>query len=162
MHEVFKVSNRVGLVNYLTGSSEIEKIVFRSEIENLYLTPSGPIPPNPSELLASERMREFMRFAREKFDMVVFDTAPTLAVADGILLGVLADGVVLCLRAGFVHRRDARVCRDRLMQSEVRVLGAVLNRHRALQGRYRGRYGTEYETYGQPQGEAPKSGIAAL
>jgi capsular exopolysaccharide synthesis family protein len=162
VHEVFKISNRVGLVNYLTGSSEIEKIVFRSEIENLYLTPSGPIPPNPSELLASERMREFARFAREKFDMVVFDTAPTLAVADGILLGVLADGVVLCLRAGFVHRRDARVCRDRLMQSEVRVLGAVLNRHRALQGRYRGRYGTEYETYGQPQGEAPKSGIAAL
>ncbi|MGE0641522.1 MAG: GumC family protein [Thermoanaerobaculia bacterium] len=163
-HEVFRAGNKTGLVSFLTHGAEAERIIFRSDIENLFLTPSGPIPPNPSELLSSERMQEFLKFVRAQFDIVVIDTAPTLAVTDGILIGSQSDGVVLCLRAGHVQRRDAKSCRDRLVQAEVKLLGAVLNRHHAIQGRYKGGYSGTYEAYGASGPDAPAStgGVAAL
>jgi capsular exopolysaccharide synthesis family protein len=147
-HEVFHATNKVGLVSYLTHGAEADKIVFRCDIENLFLTPSGPIPPNPSELLSSERMTEFLRFVRAQFDIVIIDSAPTLAVTDGILIGAQSDGVVLCLRAGYVQRRDAKSCRDRLLQAEVKLLGVVLNRHQGIEGRYRSGYSGSYGAYG--------------
>jgi polysaccharide biosynthesis transport protein len=163
-HEVFRSANKFGLVSFLTGGAEAEKIIFRSDIDNLFLTPSGPIPPNPSELLSSDRMQEFLRFVRAQFDMVIIDTAPTLAVTDGILIGAQSDGVVLCLRAGHLQRRDARSCRDRLLQAEVKILGAVLNRAPAIQGRYKGGYSGSYEAYGGAgsAAEPGKGGVAAL
>ncbi len=148
LHDVFSLSGRPGLVHNLTHGAELDAIVHPTEVPNLWLTPCGPIPPNPSELLASERMGEFLDWARRSFDMVVFDTAPTLAVTDAILIGRRADGMVLCLRAGYVERRDAKTCRDRLRQSEVRLLGCVLNRSRPLEGRYSGGYGGGYHGYG--------------
>ena len=147
-HEVFHAGNKLGLVSFLTGGAEADKIIFRSDIDNLFLTPSGPIPPNPSELLSSERMQEFLKFVRAQFDIVIFDTAPALAVTDGILIGSQSDGVVLCMRAGHIQRRDAKSCRDRLVQAEVKLLGAVLNRHHAIEGRYKGGYSGSYEAYG--------------
>jgi capsular exopolysaccharide synthesis family protein len=164
IHEIFGGANRVGLVSFLTLGAEVETIVFQSKVPNLFVAPSGPIPPNPSELLSSARMREFLAWARREFDFVVVDSAPTLAVTDAILTGSLTDGVVLCLRAGYVQRRDAKACRERLAQSEVRLLGAVLNCHRAQHGPYRSGYaGTyAYESYGAPPAEAPGSKVAAL
>lgn len=167
LHQVFKVSNRAGLVNFLAGGGDHEPVFLRTEIPNLWLTPSGPIPPNPSELLSSERMREWLRMVRSRFDVVVVDTPPALAVTDSTILGVLADGVVLTLRAGKVTREDSRLCRDRLRYAGVKVLGVVLNRHRdspaGMSRRYR-----YYETYGaeeQPAAPAaaktPKAGSAA-
>jgi capsular exopolysaccharide synthesis family protein len=164
-HEVFRAANKLGLVSFLTGGTPADKIVFRSDIENLYLTPSGPIPPNPSELLSSERMQDFMRFVREQFDIAIIDTAPALAVTDGILIGAQSDGVVLCMRAGHIQRRDARSCRDRLLQAEVKILGAVLNRAQAIQGRYKGGYTGTYEAYGAAGAggaDAAGGGVAAL
>ena len=158
LHEVFTVSNQSGLVHFLTHAAGLEEIAQPTEVPQLWLAPAGPVPPNPSELLASERMGEFMTWARESFDIVIFDPAPTLAVPAAILIGRRSDGVVLCLRSGYVQRRDARACRDRLRQADVRVLGAVLNRSRAGEGRYHGNYGRSYEAYG---GEGEGSGRAA-
>ncbi|MEO8196937.1 MAG: CpsD/CapB family tyrosine-protein kinase, partial [Thermoanaerobaculia bacterium] len=149
--------------------AEADKIVFRCDIDNLFLTPSGPIPPNPSELLSSERMGEFLKFVRSQFDMVIIDSAPTLAVTDGILIGAQSDGVVLCLRAGYVQKRDAKSCRDRLLQAEVKLLGVVLNRHQGIEGRYRssgysgsyGAYGATEAAYGMPELEPADTGAAA-
>lgn len=141
--EVFKVSNREGLVNFLTGSATAEQIVVRSSVPNLFVVPSGPIPPNPSELLASERMKSFIAMARERYDFVILDTPPALAVTDATLVGAASDGVVLCLRAGKVQRDDARASRDRLLRADVRILGALLNRHHEA----RGRYGRQYQQY---------------
>jgi len=160
LHQLFRGSNRAGLVNFLTHTAEVEQVVFQSKVPNLWIVPSGPVPPNPSELIASERMGEFVDWARRRFEMVVFDSAPTLAVTDAILLGKRTDGVVLCLRAGYVQRRDARSCRDRLRQSEVRVLGAVLNCHQPLAGGYGKRYGYADSAYGA--GEGPVGEVAAL
>jgi len=126
-HQIFKISNRLGLVNYLTGTAEPGEIIVRSELPNLHVCPSGPSPPNPSELLASDRMRTFLEEARKRYDFVIVDTPPTLAVTDSTLVGSMTNGVVLCCRAGRLQKEDARACRDRLRFAEVRTLGAVLN-----------------------------------
>ncbi len=148
-HKLFKVSNRIGLVSHLTGGAEPDAILGRTNIPNLFLCPSGPIPPNPSELLSSERMRQFLELVRSRFDFVIVDTPPALAVTDAILLGAMADGVVLCSRAGFLQRDGAKAVRDRLRVAEVRVLGAVLNRYRSASGGYgSSRKYLYYESYG--------------
>jgi succinoglycan biosynthesis transport protein ExoP len=158
LHQVFRVSNRAGLVNQLTAAAEPE-VFLPTEVPNLWITPSGPIPPNPSELLSSDRMRDWLKAARSRFDFVVIDTPPALAVTDATVVGMLADGVVLTLRSGKVTREEARLCRDRLRQTGIKILGAVLNRHRSLQAGLGKRY-RYYESYGAEESE-PKAGSAA-
>ena len=160
-HQIFRHSNRMGLVNHLTGSAELEEIFLATSVNNLYLCPSGPPPPNPSELLASEKMAEFITLVGLRFDFVILDTPPFLAVADAALPASLADGVVLCFRANRVLREDVKACRDRLHLADVRVLGAVLNRYqRKRQGAYAGRYNKYYESYTEDL-ERPVSDSAA-
>ena len=159
LHQVFHVSNRFGLVNQLTSAVDPDAVFLPTEVPNLWVTPSGPIPPNPSELLASDRMREWLKTARARFDYVVVDTPPALAVTDATLVGMLVDGVVLTLRSGKVTRDEARLCRDKLRQAGIKILGAVLNRHRPLQGGLGKRY-SYYESYGAEQSET-KAGSAA-
>jgi capsular exopolysaccharide synthesis family protein len=146
LHEIFGVSNRVGMVNFLTGSADETGIFLRTTVPNLYLTPTGPVPPNPSELLSSERMMDFVAVAYQRFDYVIFDSPPTLPVTDAIVLGAMSDGVVLCVGSGLLLREDARACQQRLQLSEVRILGAALNHFREPHGRYGKRY-RAYQKY---------------
>lgn len=159
LHQVFGISNRFGLVNLLTGGKSNEAYQ-RTDVPNLWVLPAGPLPPNPAELLASDRMRDFLEYVRSHFDFVVVDTPPALAVTDATLVGSLSDGVLLCLRAGKILREEARGCRDRLWQAEVRILGTVLNRYRSPQGRYGKRY-YGYEEYGMEPSAEPAAGSAA-
>jgi succinoglycan biosynthesis transport protein ExoP len=143
LHEVFGVSNRLGLVNFLTGTADETGIFLQTPVPNLYLTPTGPVPPNPSELLSSERMMDFVAVAYQRFENVVFDSPPILPVTDATVLGAMSDGVVMCVGSGMVLREDARNCRQRLQLSDVRILGAALNRFRE----HHGRYGKRYRAY---------------
>jgi len=147
LHKVFGVSNRAGLVGHLTRGAELEQVVLETRIPNLWVCPSGPIPPNPSELLSSERMREFVKAARTRFDFVVLDGPPVLPVADAVILGTLVDGLVLCAGAGQLTREGARACRERLSYGNLKIFGTVLNRHREEPAGYRksGRYYTAYQ-----------------
>ena len=161
LHQVFKVSNRVGLVNQLTGTADLDTVIVPTEVPNLWVLPSGPMPPNPSELLASERLRELLRTLRGRFDYVIVDTPPALAVTDATLVGSLADGVVLTLRSQKVTREEVRLVRDRLRQADIKILGAVLNRYRALQaGVARGYHYSESYGYGADE-SGSKAGSAA-
>jgi capsular exopolysaccharide synthesis family protein len=144
LHRIFEVSNRTGLVNYLTGNTGDENLFLPTEEENLYLCPSGPQPPNPSELLASDRMRDLLESARQHFDFVIVDTPPVLAVTDAALPGSIGDGVVLCFHANKILRADIKSCHDRLRLADVKMLGVVLNRHQAHR---RGGYGRRYRYY---------------
>lgn len=157
LHQIFSVSNRVGLVSFLTGSVEPANVFLRSNIPNLYVTPSGPTPPNPSELLSSERMRDFVELARTRFTHVVFDCSPALPVTDAAIVGAYVDGTVLCVGANQVLREDAVASRDRFALAGHRVLGAVLNRFRVPSGQYGKayrRYLNAYETYQESDPEA--------
>jgi polysaccharide biosynthesis transport protein len=149
LHKIFKLSNRQGgLVSYLTGHARFDEILQTFEgLNGLTIIPSGPIPPNPSELLSSERMTTFLQEeVLAHFDYVVIDTPPVLAVTDAILVGAQTDGVVLCLRSGQVPREDARTCYRRMRQAGVRVLGAVLNGYSP--GSSKNRRYNYYESYG--------------
>ena len=158
VHEVFGVSNRVGLVNALTGGAEDEAVMLPSRVPNLTVVPAGPTPPNSSELLASDRMLEFVTLAYQKFDYIVFDTPPALPVTDASVLGSLADGVILCVGAGMVVREDARAVVQRFDLANIRVLGVTLNFFRHSGGRYGKRYRT-YEAYveGSSSGQGAKA-----
>jgi len=150
LHRVFRASNQVGLVSHLTGTAEAGEILFRTTVPNLWITPAGPLAPAPSELLSSDSMHDWLRAVCTRFEYVVIDTPPMLAVTDALVVGVLADGVVLTLHSGKVTRDEARLCRDRLRQGEVRVLGAVLNRCRTKHASRAELYHS-YETYMESQ-----------
>jgi succinoglycan biosynthesis transport protein ExoP len=162
LHQVFKISNQTGLVSHLTSTVEADEIVLPTTIPNLWVTPSGPIAPNPSELLSSDRMFDWLRAARTRFEYIIIDTPPALAVTDATIVGVIADGVVLTLRSGKVTREEARLCRDRLRQADVRILGAVLNRYRSTHSGLGRRY-RAYESYVAAEKPAapPQAGSAA-
>ncbi len=101
---------------------------------------ADPTRRNILQLLASDRMRNFLQESLETFDIILIDTPPVLPVADAIILGTISDGVVLCARAGSLQREDAKACREQLGYADLRILGSVLNRYRSQPGRYAKRY----------------------
>lgn len=163
MHKVFDASNRMGVVNHLTGTESAESLIQPTSVPNLYLCPCGPIPPNPSELLASDRMRDFITTLRSRFDFVLIDTPPVLPVVDAAIIGQLVDGLVLCVRAGHLVREHAMACRERLRFNGIRLFGTVMNRYSPKSG---SRYAKQYyysEVYGDDETAAvtPRRDTAA-
>ncbi len=129
MHRFFGASNQVGLTSLLLDETlTVAEVLVKTSVSDLKLMPSGPIPPNPAELLSSEPMRERLEQMEELADVIIFDSPPVLPVADAMILGTLATDVILVVRAGQT-RTDVLVRgRDALRQIGVRVLGVVLNR----------------------------------
>ncbi len=143
LHETFHVSNATGLVTVLTGQTEAASAIKETEIPNLSLLPAGPTSPNPSGLLSSGTMRRFLDGAMSRYDFVVVDTPPVLAVADAVVLGHLTGGVILCVHGGKTPRAVVIRARDELLRSNVRILGVLLNALEDESGEvaYRERYG---------------------
>ncbi|MBP7798150.1 MAG: polysaccharide biosynthesis tyrosine autokinase [Thermoanaerobaculaceae bacterium] len=162
VHEIFSLSNRIGIVNALARKVEFDKVCIPTHVPHLFVTPSGTIPPNPAELLASDRMREMLETIRQRFEYVVIDSPPALPVTDSSILGAIADGVLLCAGAGGLLREDARACRDRLLMSGSRLLGVVLNRFRLTSARYGKKYYSAYQfgSYGETESEVEGAGAA--
>jgi len=127
LQKVFQGKMNLGLVNYLAANIPLEDIIQPTEVPNLSVVLSGPIPPNPSELLASDRMKHLIAEVRDKFAYVIFDSPPVLAVTDAIVLAASADGVVLCVHGGKTPRELVQRSAERLRQSNIPVLGAILN-----------------------------------
>jgi len=114
-------------VNYLAANIPLDDIIQPTEVPNLSVALSGPIPPNPSELLSSDRMKHLIEEVRGKFAYVIFDSPPVLAVTDAIVLATNADGVVLCVHGGQTPRELVQRSAERLRQANITVLGAILN-----------------------------------
>lgn len=127
LQKVFHGKMNLGLVNYLAANIPLEDIIQPTEVPHLSVVLSGPIPPNPSELLASDRMRHLIEEVRSKFAYVIFDSPPVLAVTDAIVLAASADGVVLCVHGGQTPRELVQRSAERLRQANIPVLGAILN-----------------------------------
>jgi capsular exopolysaccharide synthesis family protein len=127
LHEIFRVSNRVGLVSILAENASPETVIVNTGIPGVSLVPSGPASPNPSGLLSSEAMTQFLLFARQSFDYVVLDAPPVAAVADALVLGHQTDGIVLCVQGGKTPREHVAHVRDRIARANVRILGVLLS-----------------------------------
>jgi non-specific protein-tyrosine kinase len=98
-----------------------------TQVENLQVLTSGPVPPNPAEILASQRMGELLALLRSKAEYVLIDTPPIIAVTDAAVLAPKVDGVLLVINAGKTKRDLAVKARDMLRQVNANILGVVLN-----------------------------------
>jgi len=127
-HEIFKVGNGVGLTSMVVDEEAFKNPPLQeTPVPNLKLLPSGPLPPNPSELLGSRRMEEIIASLREKADLVLFDAPPIIAVTDAAVLASKVDGVLLVINAGTTKRDHAQRAKALLEKVNARLVGAVLN-----------------------------------
>ncbi|MFL5561145.1 MAG: GumC family protein [Gemmatimonadaceae bacterium] len=147
LDKTFSVPRTPGLTEVIVGVSPLADAVHPTTVANLSVMGSGQLPPNPSELLGSQRMREVLVEARESFDVVLFDSPPLLAVTDAAVLSTMVDGVILVVRVGSTSREAVRRAAAHLRAVHSHVLGAVLNDIDVGRGGYYGGYGYYYYAY---------------
>jgi non-specific protein-tyrosine kinase len=128
LHNIFNLKNDAGLTTMVVDDAAMESPPLRDTgVEGLQLVSSGPLPPNPSELLGSRRMEEIIAALLERADVVLFDAPPVVAVTDAAVLATKVDGVLLVVNAGGTKRDYARTAKARLEKVNANLLGAVLN-----------------------------------
>ena len=128
LHSIFNLKNNVGLTTMIVDDTAMESPPLQDTgVEGLQLVSSGPLPPNPSELLGSRRMEEIIAALLERADVVLFDAPPVVAVTDAAVLATKVDGVLLVINAGGTKRDYARAAKARLEKVNANLLGAVLN-----------------------------------
>jgi polysaccharide biosynthesis transport protein len=139
------IDNSKGMTTVLAGSDKLDDVLQQfAPMPQLWVLPSGPTPPNPAELIGSDRMAELLKELSERFEHVIIDSPPILAVTDGTLLAGLVDGVVLVAESGKTHRAGLMRTRAILENAGARILGVVLNK---LDMQREGYYGYGYGYY---------------
>jgi protein-tyrosine kinase len=136
VHYTFRLNNYMGLTNVLTGSAPLLPTCQETHVENLSVLTSGPIPPNPAELLSSKAMEQCIEQLYESFDLLVFDTPPVLAVTDAQILAHQCDGTVLVVESGRTEIEAAVKAKELLEAANAKLLGVVLNKRKHRQGQY--------------------------
>ncbi len=145
LHRFFNVDNAVGVTSVLAGKVSIVQALQRPSIENLRVLASGPVPPNPAELLGSESMVGVLAELRGMADYVILDTPPVLAVADALVLAPKSDGVLFVADSGSTNRGAAEHAREQLEQVGARIIGCILNNVDPKRAKY---YPHSYRYYG--------------
>jgi capsular exopolysaccharide synthesis family protein len=127
-HALFNLPNRHGLTNLLLDKHRtLDEVALATPVPGLELVPSGPQPPNPADVLGTQRMRCVLEEMRARADVVVLDSPPVLAVADALVLAATADATLLVVRSGQTRRTLAQRAREHLFRVEARLLGVVIN-----------------------------------
>jgi len=143
----FRLPATPGLSSYLAGDSLLDAIIQKTAVPNLSIIASGPTPPNPAELVGSRRMRELLDAVGERFDMVLIDSPPLLAVSDASAIVPMVNGVLLVVGSGLAARLALRRAKEAVQAVQGRIVGAVLNRFDARAQGYSRRYYDRYERY---------------
>lgn len=128
LHSVLSVSKEPGLSHFLSGRAQLESICKPTPVTNLFLAPCGVIPPNPSELLGSRKCKELIDELKARYDFVLFDSPPAIAVADAMILSSLLDGVVLVISAGETHLPSIHKVLCSMGNVKAKVIGGVFNK----------------------------------
>jgi len=146
LHANFNLSNARGLTNYLSGESPIDDVLQSYDrVPNLKLLTSGPIPPNPAELLGSEEMRKLLQSLSERFTHIIVDSPPAISFTDAAILSTFVDGVILVVHGGRSSRAVVRRARQQLLDVGAHIFGVVLNNVKAeSHGYYGGGYYSAY------------------
>jgi len=126
-HKIFKIKNVNGLTNYLTSELELNALIKATEIPKLFVINVGPVPPNPAELLGSEKMGHLIESLKQWFDFILFDSPPVLTVSDAVVLGPKIDGVILVVWGGKTAREALKQAKEKLDMLKIRCLGVVIN-----------------------------------
>ena len=147
IHRTLRLDNQTGLTNYLAGGeAQPVEITRPTHIPNLFAIPSGPLPPNPAELLSSARMVELLALAAGKFDQVIVDSPPLLGLADALIIGNLCEGTLLTIEMASTPRGYVQGAVKRLRGARVPLLGTILTKLEARAGAY-GYYRSYYYYY---------------
>ena len=158
LHSTFNMSNQRGLTSVLTSDAkeiDLDDVIQDSGVDNLSILTSGPIPPNPAELIGSKRMQTFIELVRDHYDVVIIDLAPVLAVSDTQELASHLDGVVLVVRQGVTQKAAIKRSVEMLKFAKVRILGYVMNDISSSNAGYGYGYGYGYGS-GYGYGEEKK------
>jgi succinoglycan biosynthesis transport protein ExoP len=157
LHRLFGLDNQEGLTNLLLAREpDLERAIQRTVYTNVSALTSGPLPPNPSELLGSARMQEVLERLKARFDVVLLDSPPALVVTDASVLATLADGLLIVTRARHTRTDQLRATVEELAQSGRPIAGIIINRVASRDSYYY--YGTGY---GRAYGEVPDREAAA-
>ncbi len=126
-YRIFRKENR-GLTQALVEEIPPEELVQSTEVNNLSLLTSGPVPPNPSELLGSKRMMEIMLALKSQYDYLIFDAPPVLAVTDACVLASRVDGVIMVIARGMVKPEIGLQAQELILNARGKLLGIIINR----------------------------------
>ena len=158
VHTTFSVPQQPGLTNVLVGNAELSLAVQKSEFANLWILPAGRHPPNPSELLGSQKFKSLLAVLNEEFTWILFDTPPVIAVTDACVLSNIVSGVLFIAGSEKVNRQLARRAIEQLKTAKGKLVGGVLNRVAIQRNRYY--YASYSATYSRKYGDyyrTPKS-----
>lgn len=157
-HKVLGVDHLLGLSTYLARNIPLDDVIQKLPIANLSLLPCGPIPPNPAELIISDKMKNMLRELSERYDHIIIDSPPLINVTDPVILSTMVDGVILVVHGGKSTRDIVRRARQELSSVGAKIFGVVLNnvdlRNEGYDNYYYNRY---YSGYAQDNGEAEAS-----
>jgi len=159
LHEAFWDHRpATGLSNYLIGAEPVGRYVQRTVVDRLDILPCGPCPPNPAELIHTEKFKALIAELQQDYETVIFDSPPVNLVTDAQILGNIVDGVVIVAKCGKTTRDAVLHSRRQLEQVNARILGCVLN-DLDLESRSYGYYHYQHDPYGQ--GYAEDDGIVS-
>lgn len=131
VHKNFNLSNKVGLSSCISMGTALSDAVQKTSIEGLYALTGGVIPPNPSELLGSEQMKNVLQRAKEQYDYVLIDTPPVMPVTDALIVSRFVDGMILVIARAEIKVEMARDVKNQLVNAGANILGVVLNKVRS-------------------------------
>lgn len=150
VHKNFGLSNKLGLSSCISMGTALSDAVQKTSIEGLYALTGGVIPPNPSELLGSEQMKNVLQRVKEQYDYVLIDTPPVMPVTDALIVGRFVDGMILVIASAEVKVEMARDVKKQLQHAGANILGVVLNKVRSEHHGYGYGY---YYYYGSKEAE---------
>lgn len=145
LHKTFSSPNNMGLANYLAGDIEPAKIARKTSIENLFVIPSGPVPPNPAELLSGAKMMDLVSLGARRFDYVIIDSPPVLGLADSLILADIAQATLLVVSANTTRKGALEACLKRLQHARANILGTVFTKIEMGKGGYGYDYHYSYD-----------------
>jgi polysaccharide biosynthesis transport protein len=150
VHKRLQCSNEVGLSNFLSGSKQPDEVVQSTDTPGMVLISSGPLPPNPAELLNGPRLPSLLALAAQSFDVVIIDGPPIMGLADAPILSSTVQATMLVVAANETRRSIVKVALKRLQLARANVIGALLNKFDAKQTGYGYGYGEyDYHSYGE-------------
>ena len=149
LHKQLGIANTMGLTNYLAGAAKPEEIIYATQTPNLMLVPSGPLPPNPAELILGPKMISLLTVAVRKYDQIILDGPPIMGLADAPILANIASGTLMVVESGETITTKARDAIKRIWSTRAHVVGVLLTKFEAHHASYGYGYGDyNYYSYG--------------
>jgi capsular exopolysaccharide synthesis family protein len=151
LHHVFKIDNSIGLSTFLSGNIEFEGVdkstlIKQTSVDGLGIITSGPLPPNPSELLGSLRMQDLVNVLQSSFDFIIIDSPPVMGLPDALYLSKIVDGTVIVVRAGETPKKALMETKNVFKSINAKILGVILNGVKKSDLKY-GSYNYYYSSY---------------